>query len=60
PGTPRIEARVETCRYVGGRYDLRCAVDGASRPWLVYDDVEHLPGSGISLLTPPNPNTHSK
>ena len=48
-GTP---ATVESCSYVGGRYELRCAVPGAPRSWLVHSCDEHAPGTRLLLRHP--------
>ncbi|MGX1739055.1 ABC transporter ATP-binding protein [Corynebacterium flavescens] len=45
-----LNARVDSCRYVGGRYELRCQLDGAPRPWLLYDHAEHPVGAELALL----------
>lgn len=49
---PGTEATVESCSYVGGRYEMRCAVPGAPRPWLVHSRDEHAPGTRLLLRHP--------
>jgi len=44
-----VSAVVNTCRYIGGRYELRCDVDAAPRPWLVYSQDPHDAGEHVLL-----------
>ncbi|HIW91529.1 MAG TPA: ABC transporter ATP-binding protein [Candidatus Corynebacterium avicola] len=45
-----LTGTVLSCHYVGGRYELRCEVDGAPHPWLVYDGRDHDAGTDVQLL----------
>jgi iron(III) transport system ATP-binding protein len=49
-GTVALPALVDSCRYVGGRYELRCSVDGSPRPWLLHAGDEHPAGTPVTLL----------
>ncbi len=48
--TVSLPARVDSCRYIGGRYELRCSLDGSPRPWLLHARDEHPAGSTVTLL----------
>lgn len=48
-----LEAEVELASYLGDRYELRCRVDGASTPWVVYSDRRVGIGERITLHVEP-------
>ncbi|MEX3515289.1 MULTISPECIES: ABC transporter ATP-binding protein [unclassified Corynebacterium] len=51
-GAGRLPATVLSAHYVGGRYEVRCALDGAEEPWLVYARERCRRGDTIYLALP--------
>lgn len=49
PSGKSIPAVVRSCSYMGGRYELRCDVPDAPRPWLLHDRSYRAPGTRIQL-----------
>lgn len=51
-GEKTIPATVINSHYVGGRYEVRCTLDGADSPWLVYTRTQCRRGDNIHLSIP--------